>query len=62
MKKYTLSIRVRKNLEEREIQTEELDTTHFVESIRLKEFALFDKDAYLTFSLTEKEDDKDVPA
>ena len=53
MKKYKLRISVRKNNEEMEIITEEIDTQHFTESIRIRELQVFDKDAYLTFSLTQ---------
>lgn len=54
--KYKLSIRIRKGLEEREIQTEILDLQHFTESIRLREFTIFDKDSYLVFCLDKIEE------
>ncbi len=49
--KFKLRISIRKNLEDRHFEDVELDLTNFTESFRIKELEVFNKEAYLTFSL-----------
>jgi len=53
MKKYKLNVSVRQNMQDRHIESIELDTTHFSEFLRIKELAVFNPESYLTFSLEE---------
>lgn len=55
--KFKLRISIRKNLEDRHFEDVELDLTTFKESFRIKELEVFDREAYLTFSLEKLEDD-----
>ena len=51
MKKYKLNVIVRNGLQDRHIESIEIDTVHFVEFLRMKELTIFNPESYLTFSL-----------
>ena len=53
--KYKLTIRIRKGMEERELESYELDTIHWAEGFRVKDLTVFDKESYLVFGLEEIE-------
>lgn len=59
MKKYRLNISVRNGMQDRHIEHVELDTTHFTDSLRIKELSVFNPESYLTFSLEELPDLED---
>jgi len=48
---YNLNIYIRKGMEDRFIQSIQLDLSSFVEILKIKELSIFDKDAYITVSL-----------
>ena len=53
MKKYKISVRVRKGLQETNFTDFELDNQHFHEAFQVKDLSTFKDDAYVTFSLYE---------
>lgn len=56
MKKFILKVSVRKGFAEKDIEDVNINLQNFSESIRLRELDVFDKDAYLVFSLSEVEE------
>jgi len=51
MKKYKLNISIRKGLQDRFFETYEVDLLQWTESFKIKDLTVYDKDAYLVFSL-----------